>query len=246
MNESVTAAAGVGAAGQNGGVYRERPSALPGAVVWTGVSGPGSRILPDGCMDLMWRGGRLLVAGPDSRAYVHEGSATYTGLRLPPGAAPLLLGVPADALRDQRVPLDDIWSPRRVRPLEQRLAASPAPGLGLEQLVADLVGPDDPRSSGVRDLVEALDAGVAVADAAVRTGFSARQLHRRCLAAFGYGPKVLARILRMQRALAQVRAGTPGARAAADSGYADQPHLARDVRALTGTTLGALAGAGAA
>jgi len=53
------------------------------------------------------------------------------------------------------------------------------------------------------------------------------------------------RILRLQRALAQVRSGAPAALAAADSGYSDQPHLARDVRALTGSTLRTLAGAGA-
>ncbi len=225
-------------------MYRERPSLVAGAVVWTGSDSVGHRILPDGCMDLLWHDGALLVAGPDSQAYVHHATGSYTGLRFPPGAAPLVLGVPAHALRDQRVRLDDLWSARTVRQLEERLAASPAPAAALERLVADLAGPHDPRSSGLRGLVGALDAGAPVADAADRSGLSSRQLHRRCLGAFGYGPKVLARILRLQRALAQVRAGTPAARAAVDSGYADQPHLARDVRALTGTTLGALASAG--
>ncbi|CAM5647111.1 putative AraC-like transcription regulator [Streptomyces afghaniensis 772] [Streptomyces afghaniensis] len=32
-----------------------------------------ARVLPDGCMDLLWHEGRLLVAGPDTHAYVTDG-----------------------------------------------------------------------------------------------------------------------------------------------------------------------------
>lgn len=79
-------------------------------------------------------------------------------------------------------------------------------------------------------------AGVAVASMAERLGLSARQLHRRCLPVFGYGPRRLARVLRMGRAVAAARDGAGLARVAADCGYADQAHLSREVRALTGTT----------
>ncbi|MGV9612777.1 helix-turn-helix domain-containing protein, partial [Nocardia xishanensis] len=61
---------------------------------------------------------------------------------------------------------------------------------------------------------------------------------RRSLAAFGYGPKMLARILRLQRALAVASAGTPPADTAIAAGYADQAHLARDMRELAGMPLG--------
>jgi AraC-like DNA-binding protein len=67
-------------------------------------------------------------------------------------------------------------------------------------------------------------------------------LHRRSLTAFGYGPKTLARILRLQRALALARKGVPFAETAARAGYADQAHLARDVRELAGMPLGQLVG----
>ena len=53
---------------------------------------------------------------------------------------------------------------------------------------------------------------------------------------------MLARILRLQSALARVRAGDSYATVAIERGYSDQAHLARDVRALTGTTLTELAG----
>ncbi|MGW5695942.1 helix-turn-helix domain-containing protein, partial [Streptomyces asiaticus] len=67
-----------------------------------------------------------------------------------------------------------------------------------------------------------------------------RQLHRRSLAAFGYGPKTLGRVLRLNRALDLARTGLPFAEVAATAGYADQAHLARDVRALAGVPLGRL------
>ncbi len=65
-------------------------------------------------------------------------------------------------------------------------------------------------------------------------------MHRRSLAAFGYGPKTLARILRLGRALDLARAGVPYAETAIRTGYADQPHLAREVKQLTGMPLGEL------
>jgi AraC-like DNA-binding protein len=68
----------------------------------------------------------------------------------------------------------------------------------------------------------------------------ARQLHRRSRTAFGYGPKTLSRVLRLQRALAVAGEGASYAEVAARSGYADQPHLTREVRALTGLTPGRL------
>ncbi|PWS51820.1 transcriptional regulator, partial [Streptomyces sp. FT05W] len=80
----------------------------------------------------------------------------------------------------------------------------------------------------------------SVAATARSVGLGARQLHRRSLAAFGYGPKTLARVLRLQRALALVRAGTPYAEAAYAAGCTDQAHLAREMRDLAGTTLGDL------
>ncbi len=46
----------------------------------------------------------------------------------------------------------------------------------------------------------------------------------------------------MNRALDSARAGRPYAEVAAETGYADQAHLAREVKALAGVPLGALLG----
>jgi transcriptional regulator GlxA family with amidase domain len=81
-----------------------------------------------------------------------------------------------------------------------------------------------------------------VAALAAQAGLSERQLHRRCLGAFGYGAKTLDRVLRLQRFLALGRAApTAGlAELAAAAGYADQAHLGHDCRSLAGATPGDL------
>ncbi|MGY4926779.1 helix-turn-helix domain-containing protein [Streptomyces sp. 900105755] len=223
-------------------MYKERASRLPGAVVWVNAPGDGGagRVLPDGCMDLLWHEGRLLVAGPDTRAYVTGGGGgEWVGLRFYPGTAPELLGVPAYALLDQRVELSELWPAADVRRLRDRVGGAGDPAAALEEIALERSRPADPS---LRRLVEALDAGRSVAAAADGLGLGARQLHRRSRAAFGYGPKTLARVLRMQRALALARAGVPLAETAARAGYADQPHLSREVRELAGLPLRGLLG----
>ncbi|MFJ7124985.1 helix-turn-helix domain-containing protein [Streptomyces sp. NPDC098101] len=224
-------------------MYEERPARLAGAVLWTATTDPAASahpILPDGCMDLIWADGRLLVAGPDTRAHVPtDTAARYAGLRFAPGDAPRVLGVPARELRDRLVPLEALWPGAEARRTGERITEAPDPATALEGFVrlraADAPAPDPL----LRTVVARLAAGRPVAETADAVGLGARQLHRRSLDAFGYGPKTLARILRLQRALALVRSGVPYAETAARTGCADQAHLAREVRALTGTTLGA-------
>ncbi|GAA4944046.1 helix-turn-helix transcriptional regulator [Streptomyces heliomycini] len=198
-------------------------------------------MLPDGCMDLLWNEGRLLVAGPDTRAHLTQGRpGAWAGVRFRPGTAPALLGVPAHALRDRRVALADLWPAADVRRMTARVNAADDPVRALEDLVLRRAAETTPPDPLLGLVVAALDAGRPVAATADELGLGARQLHRRSLAAFGYGPKTLARILRMRRALALARAGVPFAETAARAGYADQPHLAREVRDLTGLALGEL------
>jgi AraC-like DNA-binding protein len=196
-------------------------------------------------MDLLWSEGRLLVAGPDTRPYYPEGAdRTWAGIRFFPGTAPALLGVPAYELRDRRAELADLWPAARVRRLCDRLEAAPDPATALEDIALDTAAGATAPDPLLRRLVERLDEGRSVSATAVELGVAARTLHRRCLSAFGYGPKTLARILRLQRALALARSGLPYAETAARAGYADQSHLAREVRELAGAPLGELLGGG--
>lgn len=245
---------------QADGVYREwAATRVAGAVLWSSVRRSGAapkRVLPDGCMDLIWSADGLLVAGPDTVAQVAATplGAGYVAIRLPPGTGPAAFGPPADELRDLRVPLADLWSPVTVRRIEERLAetgesparggASPVAAGTLGAVLESVILARLTQAGGADPLARAvtarLAAGARVGDVAAGLGLGQRQLHRRCRPLFGYGPKTLARILRLQRALTLVRTGEPAASAAAGSGYADQPHFAREVRALAGVPLGAL------
>ncbi|GGO11091.1 AraC family transcriptional regulator [Microbispora rosea subsp. aerata] len=233
-------------------MYRERVSGVPDAVLWWSTSpAAGSaerRVLPDGCMDVIWADGTLLVAGPDTTAHLvlDRPGARYVGLRFGPGVGPLVFGVPAYELRDRRVPLADVWPGAQARLLAER--AGEAAELGgpvgvvLEEAAARRLR-DAPRlvdADLVRAVVDGVRAGVPVGRIAAGAGVGERRLHRRCLEAFGYGPRTLGRILRMNRALALARGGMPFAEVAAVAGYADQAHLSREVRSLTGVTLGTL------
>ncbi|MFE9933832.1 helix-turn-helix domain-containing protein [Streptomyces sp. NPDC005533] len=224
-------------------MYEEAPSAaVPGAVLWR-ARGTGRMVLPDGCMDLLWADGRLLVAGPDTGPHpaAEVPGGAFAGIRLPPGTAPALLGVPAHALRDRRVELAELWPAREVRRLTGRVAAYGDPRAGLEALTARRAagaGLPDPLAA---EVAARLRAGEAVAAIAAAVGLGERQLRRRSLDAFGYGPRTLGRILRLRRALALADAGMSYADVACAAGYADQAHLAREVRALAGTTLTAYA-----
>lgn len=222
--------------------YRERPSRYEGAVLWTktvdgrGPALPVLPVLPDGCMDLIWMNGRLIVAGPDTRAH-HPGTSpggAYVGIRFFPGTAPALLDVPAREVRDERIDLAQLWPSAVVRSLVGRLEAADRPAAALEGFVLRRAADAEPADPLMRWVVGALNAGRPVAGIADAVGLGERTLHRRSLDAFGYGPKTLARVLRMQRALASARSGVPLAETAALTGFADQAHLSREVRALAG------------
>jgi len=222
-------------------MYSERASSLPYVVAWWSVTERGERekrILPDGCLDIIWQDGRVFVAGPDTTAQIGRpavGSRMFA-LRFGAGTGPGVLGLPASELVDRQVPLDALWPAVSVRPLAE--AADPLAAL-VDVARRRWVEPD--RS--VLGLFQLARAGRPVASIAARCGLSPRQLQRRSNAAYGYGPKVLERIFRMQRAVTLARGGSPFASVSAEAGYADQAHLAREVRAMAGVPLGVLIGA---
>jgi AraC-like DNA-binding protein len=212
------------------GVYREfRPGGDIVDCVWISTRVGVQRVVPDGCMDLMWFGGRLMVAGPDTVANLAKVDGFTVGVRFRPGVAPGFLGVPADELRNTRVPLADLWSGEQVERLTEQVHNG-QPGRVL--LAAVRPASSDPFAAEVRRMVTRDVRHIADA-----LNVSERQLHRRCLAKFGYGPKTLQRVLRFSRAMDLAYSGEAFADVAHRMGYADQAHLARDVKDLAGATL---------
>ena len=185
--------------------YRERASAVAGVTVWTRVAdGSSSWILPDGCIDVLWNGRELTVAGPDTTAHraTAPSGTPYAAVRFASGVAPTVLRCrrrwasrPAAGARrrDQG---------RRHRPARRVAARNRRPverarALGRATARGRAAGADRTMCR----VAALIGDGRTVAEVAAQVGFSERQLNRRSLAAFGYGPKVLARVLRLQRAL---------------------------------------------
>jgi AraC-like DNA-binding protein len=229
--------------------YRELPPP-PGleqqvACVWVG-GGDATRVLPDACVDIVWTGGRLIVAGPATMPDLAPATPGQhrCGVRFCVGMAGGALGLPASELLDQVVPVPEIWGAAGRR-LEAQVAAAERP---LDALIAGVAGRIPGTSDDLaREAVLRVRHGeTSVERLARESALSERQLRRRFERAVGYGPGTLRRVLRFQRFLAVARSGGSLARLAADAGYADQAHLARECRRLAGLTPSALLAEGAA
>ena len=223
------------------------------ARVWTSgrvpTSGPvpsvpqaSEPVLPDGCIDIIWNGVRLFVAGPDTVPnWADAGGPFAVGLRFRPGMAPLFLNTPAREILDQRLDLELFWT--EAGAIGEELADCPnllRAASVLERRVASLLGgirEPDPAVEAAAVLWAAGGDTAPTAELARRAGVSERQLHRRFLPAVGYGPKLLQRVLRLQAFLSACRDPRPSlAELAARVGYADQAHLNREARALAALT----------
>jgi AraC-like DNA-binding protein len=216
-------------------MYREFPQHDTHiACVWTRDPEPLAqrhRILPDACVDIVWAGSRLVVAGPATGpkvAIVPANTAAF-GIRFRVGAAGAALGLPAAEVLDANVPLDDLWSDGGE--MTERIGDRPRP----EALVALVRG----------RIAAEPDALVRAAATGLDPNLGARQLRRRFADAVGYGPKTLQRILRFQHFLALAQTSTDLARLAIEAGYADQAHLTRECSRLAGLPPAALLASGA-
>ena len=227
--------------------HRRPPPELAGAVsvFWhTYTPGGLARVLPDAAVDLVLSRERLVVAGPDTGP-VREwlGAGPILGIQVRPGAVAALLGLPAAELLNTRVELSQLWGPAG-RDLAEQLAAAPTPAAAADLIAAALrrrlAGSDlDPLADRLRHLTPRTPEVRALA---AEVGLSERHLRRRAVAAYGYGPRTLSRILRFQHVLDALRApAAPSlAHLAAHAGYADQAHLTRETTTFAGLTPTAL------
>lgn len=201
-------------------------------------------VLPDGCIDIVSVNGDVVLAGPATRSVTERfgpGSVTV-GLRFRPGAAPPLVGVSAADVRDDQVPISELWG-RAGSTIAERSAELSGWAGRLEVMARGLVGrlADAPAIDPVGTTIARVlneRPGEPLARIADDFGFSERHLRRRVEDAVGYSPRTLARILRFQRFLDAVRTTQRGRRdlagLAAEIGYADQAHLTRESRRLAG------------
>ena len=179
----------------------------------------------------------------------HAGTARCLQVDLAPLAARRLLGVPMGELANRSVDLGAVVGPTAAE-LAERIDAASDPERAfaiVEDAIQARLAAAPRADPGVAWSLGRLGASggrAPVGGLAEELGWSHRRLIARFRDAVGMPPKRVARILRLERLLAQVDLDGPEpphwARAAAECGFADQAHLAREVRELTGLTPTAL------
>jgi AraC-like DNA-binding protein len=211
--------------------------------VWerTDDRGACARILPDGCIDVVFSPSRgLRLVGANTVAFISdvEPGEPVIGARFVPGAAPALLGIAAEPVLDRRPPLSELLGDE-ARRLQELLYTSADRGATLRAWLAGRAL----RASAPDPLVMATVSGMGGGDQRIGSladslGISERALRRRVTAAVGYGPKRLARVLRLRRALALAGNGSPLIDVAYEAGYVDQAHFGHDCLELAGVAPG--------
>lgn len=202
---------------------------------------------------------QLVLCGPERSAWTFElpPATVAAGVRFRPGVAHRVLGIDVSTIADRRVDPASVLGAALVGPLLHELAGDPGEpqhavdtlrrAHALDRFVArlDRDRPDPDADRFVETVLAHLTPAGPRPDQrelAAALDLSPRQLHRRMLRTFGHGTATIARLLRFQRFLAYTEPALADgersvARLATIAGYADQPHLARDCRAITGRTV---------
>ncbi|MBO0810147.1 MAG: AraC family transcriptional regulator [Actinobacteria bacterium] len=188
-----------------------------------------------------------VVAGLAHRARGRgvPGSFEILQVRLSPVVAHVVLGVSFE-LGGAVAALDDLWGRDAVRVQEQlRAAGSWNDRFALAEAALarrlDAGRPVDPEVAFCWRQLMASRGRARVERLAADVGWSRKRLWSRFRSQIGLTPKRAAQLVRFDHAAHQLAAGGSAAEVAADSGYVDQSHLHRDVRAFAGVTPTAVA-----
>lgn len=199
----------------------------------------------DGSLTVTGAAGRhrsgSLVAGPgfgSEALWLHGERFAAVQVRLSPLLAPTLLGVSPRDLDGAVVDLDDVWGPQAAR-IRERLHETDSWDERFALIEALLVKRAaepavDPEVAWAWKRILATHGRVRIGALADEVGWSRKRLWSRFHAHVGLVPKRAATLVRFDHAVHRLVAGEPAARVAADTGYADQSHLHRDVVAFTG------------
>lgn len=210
----------------------------PGTGLWVNLNRDAFRSFGRGVHEVPG----AMVSGPAGRASViefEEGHA-HVAVTFALGGAAGFFAPPADLMRDDLVPLEVVWG-RSGACLRERLLSASGPGEALcvmeEFLLLRLAGPLAPDPAVIA-AARALSRGARVGEVSAALGLLPRTLRRRFTAHVGLTPKRFGRVQRLQRLVRCLdgRTQVDWAAAAAEHGYADQPHLADEFRELVGVT----------
>jgi AraC-like DNA-binding protein len=212
------------------------------------------RVLPDGCMDLIFQCERsqkgeinnpqLTIYGTTDRfALFHIQPATeVVGIRFHPGRAGQFFNLNAIEVFQQEVKAQDCSA--LFGKIFDQLCTCSSTAQALETLQTSLLALQRVHSEDVMPLstCEALrliassKGQMSVSQIAATIGVSERTVRRGVTTAVGLSPKVLARILRFQNTMTHLRSPKPSdlCSIALECGYADQAHMIREFQQLAG------------
>ncbi|WOX19977.1 helix-turn-helix domain-containing protein [Streptomyces solicathayae] len=162
-------------------------------------------------------------------------------VRLSPVIARAVLGFSPADLDGAVVPLGDLWG-REVSRIREQLAdlSSWQDRFALtDALLArrhEAGSPVDPEVAWAWHRIVSSRGLIRVDGLAAEVGWSRKRLWSRFRSQLGLPPKRAVNLVRFDHAAHRLVTGEGAARVAADTGYADQSHLHREVMAFTGTT----------
>jgi AraC-like DNA-binding protein len=183
------------------------------------------------------------LAGLHTTPALVQGGAEWAciELRLTPTGAHRLIGRPMHELVNETVELEELVPAARLTG-RLRETHSWAERFDLvEAFLAERLVDQPPPSPGVEwswQRLRRTQGRVPIQMLARELGWSHRRLIARFREQIGLTPKMLARVIRFDRAVASLRAASHPALAeiAYECGYFDQAHLNRDFRELAGTS----------
>ena len=217
------------------------------AVRW--ALGPGTRrvqeTLPHPAVHVTVEDGRALVVGVVRGRFTRAltGSGRVFGAKFRPGAFRPLLGAPVATLTDRVVPFARVVGARAAERYAEQIEARASDDdrvAAASAFFRDLLPPPPSEARLLGELVEAARSDRALRSVEAlraRSGMHLRELQRWFRDAVGISPKWMIQRYRLHEALLSLeeRRGSV-AEIAAELGYADQAHFARDFRALVGVS----------
>jgi AraC-like DNA-binding protein len=191
------------------------------------------RVVPDGCVDLIFASGRASVVGTMTAprvVWADERWRTFA-VRFNPGGAHAFLRVPLHELTDRSIALDEILG-RADGDMSEEDGVDALQSFLLRRLPCfrpDLV-------DHALSIIAATAGQVAVGDLQSELGISTRHLERRFRERVGITPKAFCRVTRFQHAIAALqRAPQVDWLDLVHAGrFSDQAHFIREFRALSG------------
>jgi AraC-like DNA-binding protein len=187
----------------------------------------------------------LFCEGPHRKGFrvTHE-CDELVAVKVRAGSLRALLGLPAKELRDQTVPLDDVWG-SRASLLAERMASASSAETRLALLQGELIrrsrhGGHDETVFAMLDLIERGAARTRVRDLIDRSGLSQRGLSKKFDEWVGLTPKQQLRINRMRSTVASLGDHAEDlAELATACGFYDQAHMTHEFQSLLGLSPGA-------